>query len=152
MANLTDLVFVCYLSARQGPSQVTATPQPICVITNTFYHFPDNVLHPLDQSSIAFYLLSSPCFSPPTPYFCLSSILSLRLLSSSSPCFIFVIHSLRFTSLFSPKTPFSSFSVSHPLPVLITHSFSPMLFAILLISPYSNPFSSALLTSESVGF
>lgn len=66
MANLTDLVFVCYLSARQGPSQVTATPQPICVITNTFYHFPDNVLHPLDPSpSTSPHLLAS-LHPPPT--------------------------------------------------------------------------------------
>lgn len=46
VANLKGLVFVCYLSARHRPSQVTATPQPICVITTTFSHFPDNVLHP----------------------------------------------------------------------------------------------------------
>lgn len=46
VANLKGLVFVCYLSARHRPSQVTATPQPICVITTTFSHFPDNVLPP----------------------------------------------------------------------------------------------------------
>lgn len=129
MANLKGLVFACYLSARHRPSQVTATPQPICVITTTFSHFPDNVLHPHtptpNPSSIAFYppplrLLAS--LNP--PHFLLSSILS--------PSFILLLSLLYFCNPLSPIHYFILLlnllflfpQYLTPLPVLITLPFS----------------------------
>lgn len=145
MANLKGLVFVCYLSARHRPSQVTATPQPICVITTAFSHFPDNVLPPTQppKSVHPFYVLDSlpslnPFFPPPP-----------------SPCLFFLpLFSISlFYSLFKPPLPLFSFSLSHPSsPPHYSPLFLVVLLSLLSLPTLSLPFSSAFLTSESVGF
>lgn len=140
MVNVKGLVFACYLSARHRPSQVSATPQPICVITTTFSHFPDNVLHP--HTPIRPPLLSTPCrlhaflaFLNP-PHFLLSSILSpsfillLALLYFCNP--LSPIHYLNLLFLFFLST------VSHPFLFSLLSPF-PHAFAMLPLSPYSIP-------------
>lgn len=151
MANLKGLVFVCYLSARHRPSQVTATPQPICVIATTFSHFPDNVLPPPPSTPITFYPPSSPCFP-----------CSSKLFHPFSPSFthlltLFIFLPVVFNSLSyspsKPPLPLFSFSVSH---ASSCPHYSPLILMVLLsflpLPTLSLPFSSALLTSESVGF
>lgn len=88
VANLKGLVFACYLSARHRPSQVTATPQPICVITTAFSHFPDNALHP--HAPIPPQSLATP--PPPPPCFFKSPSLSPFILLS--PSFILLLLTL----------------------------------------------------------
>lgn len=67
--NLKGLVFVCYLSARHRPSQVTATPQPICVISTMFSCSADNVLHPSQSTPphFSFHPFLSLFYPPPHP-------------------------------------------------------------------------------------
>lgn len=124
-------MYVCYLSARHRPSQITATPQPICVITAIFTHFPDNVLHPSNPSSIASYpplLLLASFASLNLPHFPLSSILSrssillpqLYFCYPLSPVhyFILLLNLLFFFFLFYISSFFLSSLLSPLLPTL----------------------------------
>lgn len=145
MANLKGPVFTGELSARHRPSQVTATPQPICVITTAFSHFPDNVLHPNPCS-----LRPLPCFSNspltfsfhpfPLPYIHLLTLLYFS--NPLSPIYYFILLLNLLFFFFFLSTVSDSSSCSHySISSCLCHA-----------SSLSLPFSSALLTSESVGF
>ena len=122
MADLKGLV--CYLSAIHRPDQVSATTQPICFITVTFSHFPDNVLHPLNPSCFAFSLrlLAFPVSAQPPPLF-LSSILSLSFILLFTLLYLYLPSPIHHFAL-SKKTvlPFSSFFIASLF--LITFPFS----------------------------
>lgn len=127
--------------ARLRPSQVTAAPQPICVTTATFSHFPGNVLLPHTHPSTRHRFLPphpSPLVSllfQNLPHFSLHQF-SLPLLSSSS---ILPILALKPLSAVSHPT-----SCSHYSPLSLT---LPLRFFSL-----PTPFSCTRLTSQSVGF
>lgn len=108
---------VCYLSARHRPSQVSATPQQICVITATFSHFPDNVLHPLNPSfhCLLLSLLAFSCFCGTRPHLLLSSFPSLSFIHLLTRLYL---HLLSLNPLSYPSKSFSS----HFAPILYQSS------------------------------
>ena len=154
MANVKGLVFACYLSARHRPSQVTATPQPICVITTAFSHFPDNVLHPHTPIRPPSLSLSLSLSTPPpslafqnSPHSLFSSVLS--------PSFILLLTLLYFCN---PPSPIHYFILLlnlflHyliPLPVLITLPFSSCSCYASPLSPLYPSHSPALSSHQKV--
>lgn len=142
VANLKGLVLVCYLSARHRPSQVTATPQPICVITAAFSHFPDNVLHPqppeLHPSSIT---LHPPSLFYPSLLSVLPSSLPLSIpltcsfFPSASPSHAPTLS----LSLFQLPPHLASFFPSSPSLILSHCPFSPSTPPLLPLPPVIPP-------------
>ena len=142
MANVKGLVFACYLSARHRPSQVTATPQPICVITTAFSHFPDNVLHPHTPIRPPSLSLSLSLSTPPpslafqnSPHSLFSSVLS--------PSFILLLTLLYFCN---PPSPI------HYFILLLNLSFCTIssLFLFSLLSPFPHALAMLPLSPHSI--
>lgn len=123
----TTFLTTCYTPSIRPPSPSTS-PRLLA--------FPAS-LHP--PPTFAFHPFSLFVFYPPP-----RPALSLLSTLSNSPVY----------SLLKPLLPlFFSFSVSHRLPVLITHPFPQRFLLFFFFLPtLALPFSSALLTSESVGF